>query len=75
MTATHPTDTRHTAARRALDAAERELQSIPTGQIRTDILAAHSAKAQVYVTAAIAHAILELVDTIRDGRPTPQEQP
>jgi len=52
-------------AQRALDAAEREVQAIPVGEIRTDVLAAHSAKAQVFTSAAIAHALLEIGDVLR----------
>lgn len=54
---------RHT--QRALDAAEREVAAIPVGEIRTDELAAHSAKAQVFTSAAIAHALLEIGDVLR----------
>jgi hypothetical protein len=50
---------------RALDAAEREVSSIPVGQIKTDVLLAHSAKAQVFTNAAIAHALLEIGDVLR----------
>jgi hypothetical protein len=52
-------------AQRALDAAEREVSSIPVGQIKTDVLLAHSAKAQVFTNAAIAHALLEIGDVLR----------
>lgn len=52
-------------AQRALDAAEREVASISVGEIRTDVLAAHSAKAQVFTSAAIAHALLEIGDVLR----------
>ncbi len=54
-------------AQRALDAAEREVAAIPVGEIRTDVLAAHSAKAQVFTSAAIAHALLEIGDVLRAG--------
>jgi hypothetical protein len=52
-------------AQRALAAAEREVQSIPVGQVATDVLLAHSAKAQVFTNAAIAHALLEIGDALR----------
>lgn len=54
-------------AQRALDAAEREVQSIPVGQIKTDVLLAHSAKAQVFTNAAIVHALLEIGDMLREA--------
>lgn len=52
-------------AQRALDAAEAEVQSIPVGQIKTDVLLAHSTKAQVFTNAAIVHALLEIGDILR----------
>jgi hypothetical protein len=52
-------------AQRALDAAEQEVQSIPIGEIKTDVLLAHSAKAQVFTNAAIVHALLEIGDVLR----------
>ena len=52
-------------AQRALAAAEREVQSIPVGQVNTDVLVAHSVKAQVFTSAAIAHALLEIGDVLR----------
>lgn len=52
-------------AQRALDAAEQEIQSIPVGEIKTDVLLAHSAKAQVFTNAAIVHALLEIGDVLR----------
>lgn len=52
-------------AQRALDAAEEEIRSIPVGEIKTDVLLAHSAKAQVFTSAAIVHALLEIGDVLR----------
>ncbi|WP_319052686.1 hypothetical protein [Streptomyces europaeiscabiei] len=52
-------------AQRALDAAEEEVRSIPVGEIKTDVLLAHSAKAQVFTNAAIVHALLEIGDVLR----------
>lgn len=52
-------------AQRALDAAEQEVRSIPVGEIRADVLLAHSANAQVFTNAAIAHALLEIGDILR----------
>ena len=52
-------------AQRALDAAEEEVRSIPVGEVRTDVLLAHSAKAQVFTNAAIVHALLEIGDVLR----------
>ena len=54
-------------AKRALDAAEQEVRSIPVGPVATDVVAAHSAKAQVFTSAAIAHALLEIGDILRAG--------
>lgn len=52
-------------AQRALGAAEEEVRSIPVGEVRTDVLLAHSAKAQVFTNAAIVHALLEIGDVLR----------
>lgn len=54
-------------AQRALDAAEGEVRSIPVGQVATDVLLAHSAKAQVFTNAAIVHALLEIGDILREA--------
>lgn len=61
-------------AQRALDAAENEVRSIPVGQVKTDVLLAHSAKAQVFTTAAIVHALLEIGDILRAGLNTTSEE-
>ncbi|WP_460071090.1 hypothetical protein [Streptomyces sp. YKOK-I1] len=52
-------------AQRALDAADQEVRSIPVGEIKADVLLAHSAKAQVFTNAAIVHALLEIGDILR----------
>jgi uroporphyrinogen-III synthase len=52
-------------AQRALDAAEAEVRSIPVGEVKADVLQAHSVKAQVFTSAAIAHALLEIGDVLR----------
>lgn len=52
-------------ALQALAAAETELKAMPDGNIGTDVMMAHSAKAQVFASAAIAHALLEIGDVLR----------
>ena len=52
-------------AQRALDAAEAEIRSIPVGEIKADVLQAHSVKALVFTSAAITHALLEISDVLR----------
>jgi hypothetical protein len=52
-------------ALQALSAAETELKVMPGGNIGTDVMMAHSAKAQVFATAAIVHALLEIGDVLR----------
>jgi hypothetical protein len=54
-------------ALRALAAAETELKAMPGGNIATDVMMAHSAKAQVFASAAIAHALLEIGDVLRSA--------
>lgn len=61
-------------AQRALDAAEREIRSIPVGEIRADVLLAHSAKAKVFTNAAIVHALLELGDILRMALQEPSNE-
>ena len=58
-------------ALQALAAAETELKAIPGGNIGTDVMMAHSAKAQVFASAAIAHALLEIGDILRATREEP----
>lgn len=52
-------------ADRCLDQTAKELDVMPTGPVSTDLMAAHSAKAQVFATAAVAHALLEIADVLR----------
>lgn len=52
-------------ALKALSAAETELKVMPGGNVGTDVMMAHSAKAQVFASAAIAHALLEISDVLR----------
>ena len=52
-------------ARGCLDDTAKELGAIPTGRVGTDVMMAHSAKAQVVATAAVAHALLEIGDILR----------
>lgn len=52
-------------ALQALAAAETELKVMPGGNIGTDVMMAHSTKAQVFASAAIAHALLEIGDVLR----------
>lgn len=61
-------------AQRALDAAEQEVRSIPVGEIKTDVLLAHSAKAQVFTNAAIVHALLEIGDILRAAFQEPNDE-
>lgn len=48
------------AAEANLAQAHRELGCIPHGQVRTDVMLAHSAKAQALATMALAQAVLAL---------------
>lgn len=52
-------------AKGCLNDAATELNSMPIGEIRTDVMLAHSAKAQAIASAAIAHALLEIGDVLR----------
>lgn len=54
-------------AKSCLDATAAALDQAPGGEIKADVLAAHSAKAQVFASAAIAHALLEIGDILRAG--------
>lgn len=60
-------------AQRALDAAEHEVRSLPVGEVRADVLLAHSAKAQVFTNAAIVHALLEIGDVLRTALQEPTD--
>lgn len=61
-------------AQRALDSAEEEIRTIPIGEVATAVLHAHSAKAQVFTSAAIAHALLEIGDVLRTALNTATEE-
>lgn len=61
-------------ALRALAAAETELKAMPGGNIATDVMMAHSSKAQVFASAAIAHALLEISDVLRAALNTTPEE-
>lgn len=52
-------------ALRALGAAETELKRVPEGNVGTDVMMAHAAKAQVFTSAALVHALLEIGDILR----------
>lgn len=60
-------------ALQALAAAEAELKVMPGGNIGTDVMVAHSAKAQVFASAAIAHALLEISDVLRAALQEPTD--
>jgi hypothetical protein len=52
-------------ARACLDSTAAALDEAPIGSIKADVLMAHSTKAQVFASAAIAHALLEIGDILR----------
>jgi hypothetical protein len=63
------TDTRdRTNAINALQATQNEINNIPEGRVHTDIVMAGSQKAQVFALAAVAHALLDVADAIRETR-------
>jgi len=53
------------AARGCLNDTAKCIGEIPVGRVGTDVMAAHAAKAHVFATAAVAHALLELGDILR----------
>lgn len=53
------------SAKGCLDGVASALNEIPIGEVRADIMLAHSAKAQAIATAAVAHALLEIGDVLR----------
>lgn len=53
------------SAKGCLDGVASALSEIPLGEVRTDVMLAHSAKAQAIATAAVAHALLEIGDVLR----------
>lgn len=66
MSAPTPDGGLHRArAKGCLDDTAAALGEMPVGTIKTDVMLAHSAKAQVFASAAIAHALLEIGDVLR----------
>jgi hypothetical protein len=53
------------AAKGCLNDTAKCLDEIPIGRVNTDVMTAHAAKSQVFATAAVAHALLELGDVLR----------
>lgn len=53
------------SARACLADTAAALDQAPIGAIKADVLMAHSTKAQVFASAAIAHALLEIGDILR----------
>jgi hypothetical protein len=51
---------------RTLGQAANGINEIPDGQVRTDAMLAHAAKAQAVAAIAIAQALLYIGDTLRD---------
>lgn len=56
-------------AQHALGQAASELNAMPQGEIRTDVMMAHAAKAQAIATIAVAQALLEIGDILRERLP------
>ena len=50
----------------ALQGCQNEINRIPEGSIPTDVMIAGSEKAQVFALAAIAHALLDVADAVRE---------
>jgi hypothetical protein len=66
MSASVPDEGAHRkSAKGCLDGVASALNEIPLGKVRTDVMLAHSAKAQAIATAAVAHALLEIGDVLR----------
>ena len=55
-----------TVAERTLGQAADELNSLPAGRVPTDIVVANAAKAQATATIAVAQALLEIGDVLRE---------
>jgi hypothetical protein len=53
-----------TLAGQALAQAAADLNSLPSGQIPTPVVAAHAAKAQAIATIAVAQALLHIGDML-----------
>ena len=56
----------------ALRGTQNEINMIPTGPNSTEAVIANAQRAQVFALAAIAHALLDVADAVRE---TNQEQP
>lgn len=54
-------------AEKNLGAAARQLNAIPTGDVRADEFVARSAQAQASATVAVAQALLEIGDVLREA--------
>lgn len=52
-------------------AARTEIDRIPVGHIRTDVLLAHSAKTAAIAGVGIVHALLDVAAAIRSTTPRP----
>lgn len=66
MSASAPGEGPHRkSAKGCLDGVASALNEIPIGEVRTDVMLAHSAKAQAIATAAVVHALLEIGDVLR----------
>ncbi|AQW55264.1 hypothetical protein ACIQPP_05440 [Streptomyces violaceusniger] len=64
------TDDRRNAASLAR-AARTEIDRIPIGHIKTDVLLAHSAKAAALAGIGIVHALLDIANAIRSATDRP----
>jgi hypothetical protein len=53
------------AAKGCLNDTAKCIDAIPTGHVNTDVMMAHAAKAQVFATAAVVHALLDIGDILR----------
>ncbi|MFI5808989.1 hypothetical protein [Streptomyces sp. NPDC051561] len=65
MAEREPIPTYRTLSERSIDMAAAELNRMPVGQIRTDVLLAHAAKTQALATIAVAQALLEIGNVLR----------
>lgn len=74
MSASDPGEGPHRkSAKGCLDGVASALNEIPLGEVRTDVMLAHSAKAQAIATAAVAHALLEIGDVLRTAFQEPSD--
>lgn len=56
-------------AERSISQAADQLNSVPKGEVRTDVMAAHAAMAQALASIAAAQALLDIGDLIRKRVP------